>query len=130
MRQAHGQVKGTGSAGIAFSHGFPDDEHIPREVILRATREETGPMVAVWFNQPNTGGGAHSDVYRAVHGRISWEAITKLASPGSEEETFLALVTAYARIYDLEEPLTTPRGVALANTATERIFSFFITRAR
>jgi hypothetical protein len=39
---------------------------------------------AVWFNQPNTGGGAHSDVYRAVHGRISWEAITKLASPGSD----------------------------------------------
>ncbi len=30
---------GTGSAGIAFSHGFPDNERIPREVILRATRE-------------------------------------------------------------------------------------------
>jgi len=30
---------GTGSAGIAFSHGYPDDERIPREVILAATRE-------------------------------------------------------------------------------------------
>ena len=30
---------GTGSAGIAFSHGFPDNERIPREVILLATRE-------------------------------------------------------------------------------------------
>jgi 2-methylisocitrate lyase-like PEP mutase family enzyme len=30
---------GTGSAGIAFSHGYPDNEHIPREVILAATRE-------------------------------------------------------------------------------------------
>ena len=30
---------GTGSAGIAFSHGFPDNERVPREVILRATRE-------------------------------------------------------------------------------------------
>jgi 2-methylisocitrate lyase-like PEP mutase family enzyme len=30
---------GTGSAGIAFSHGYPDDEFIPREVILAATGE-------------------------------------------------------------------------------------------
>ena len=30
---------GTGSAGIAFSHGYPDNERIPRDVILNATRE-------------------------------------------------------------------------------------------
>ena len=30
---------GTGSAGIAFSHGYPDNERIPRDVILDATRE-------------------------------------------------------------------------------------------
>lgn len=30
---------GTGSAGIAFSHGYPDNESIPRDVILAATRE-------------------------------------------------------------------------------------------
>jgi len=30
---------GTGSAGIAFSHGFPDNERIPRDVFLAATRE-------------------------------------------------------------------------------------------
>jgi 2-methylisocitrate lyase-like PEP mutase family enzyme len=30
---------GTGSAGIAFSHGYPDNEAVPREVILAATRE-------------------------------------------------------------------------------------------
>jgi 2-methylisocitrate lyase-like PEP mutase family enzyme len=30
---------GTGSAGIAFSHGYPDNERIPRDVILEATRE-------------------------------------------------------------------------------------------
>ena len=30
---------GTGSAGIAFSHGYPDNERIPRDVILGATRE-------------------------------------------------------------------------------------------
>ena len=30
---------GTGSAGVAFSHGYPDDEFIPREVMLLAIRE-------------------------------------------------------------------------------------------
>ena len=30
---------GTGSAGIAFSHGYPDNERIPRDVVLNATRE-------------------------------------------------------------------------------------------
>ena len=30
---------GTGSAGIAFSHGYPDNERIPREVMLRAIAE-------------------------------------------------------------------------------------------
>ena len=33
------RVVGTGSAGIAFSHGYPDNESVPREVILEATRE-------------------------------------------------------------------------------------------
>lgn len=30
---------GTGSAGIAYSHGYPDNSLIPRDVILGATRE-------------------------------------------------------------------------------------------
>jgi 2-methylisocitrate lyase-like PEP mutase family enzyme len=30
---------GTGSAGVAFSHGYPDDEFIPRDVMLLAIRE-------------------------------------------------------------------------------------------
>jgi 2-methylisocitrate lyase-like PEP mutase family enzyme len=30
---------GTGSAGIAFSHGYPDNEFLPRDVLLRATEE-------------------------------------------------------------------------------------------
>jgi 2-methylisocitrate lyase-like PEP mutase family enzyme len=30
---------GTGSAGIAFSHGYPDNEFIPREVLIKATEE-------------------------------------------------------------------------------------------
>src|SRR5258705_10324278 len=30
---------GTGSAGIAFAHGYPDNEFLPREVLLAATAE-------------------------------------------------------------------------------------------
>ncbi len=30
---------GTGSAGIAFSHGYPDNEFLPREVLLTTTAE-------------------------------------------------------------------------------------------
>src|SRR3954463_16096724 len=30
---------GTGSAGISFSHGYPDNEFLPRDVLLRATEE-------------------------------------------------------------------------------------------
>jgi 2-methylisocitrate lyase-like PEP mutase family enzyme len=30
---------GTGSAGVAFSHGYPDDERIPRDLMLRAIAE-------------------------------------------------------------------------------------------
>jgi 2-methylisocitrate lyase-like PEP mutase family enzyme len=39
FEEAGARAVGTGSAGIAFSHGYPDNEFIPREVILAATRE-------------------------------------------------------------------------------------------
>ena len=39
FEEAGAQAVGTGSAGIAFSHGYPDNERIPRDVILDATRE-------------------------------------------------------------------------------------------
>jgi len=39
FEEAGAQAVGTGSAGIAFSHGYPDNDRIPRQVILDATRE-------------------------------------------------------------------------------------------
>ena len=39
FEQAGMRAIGTGSAGIAFSHGYPDNERIPRDMILAATRE-------------------------------------------------------------------------------------------
>jgi hypothetical protein len=62
--------------------------------------------------------------------RPSLAAIVPLSDPGLhfepvhraicgldtfDEETFLVLVTAYARVYELEEPLTSPRGMAVAH---------------
>lgn len=42
FEEAGVRAVGTGSAGVAFGHGFVDDEFIPREVMLRAI----GEMVA------------------------------------------------------------------------------------
>ncbi|MEO8345804.1 MAG: isocitrate lyase/phosphoenolpyruvate mutase family protein [Betaproteobacteria bacterium] len=39
FEQAGVVAVGTGSAGVAFSHGYPDDEFIPRDVMLAAIRE-------------------------------------------------------------------------------------------
>ena len=39
FEQAGMRAVGTGSAGIAFSHGYPDNERIPRAIILAATHE-------------------------------------------------------------------------------------------
>ncbi|MEO5882387.1 MAG: isocitrate lyase/phosphoenolpyruvate mutase family protein [Caldimonas sp.] len=39
FEQAGIRAVGTGSAGVAFSHGYRDDECIPREVMLRAIGE-------------------------------------------------------------------------------------------
>ena len=35
---------GTGSAGVAFSHGHPDDERVPREIMLAAIGEITAAV--------------------------------------------------------------------------------------
>jgi hypothetical protein len=40
-----------------------------------------------------------------------------------KEETFLTLVTAYARIYELDEPLTSPRGLAAARERLSTLIS-------
>jgi hypothetical protein len=68
-----------------------------------AELDERRPSLAAIV--PLSDPGLHFEpVHRAIQGLETFE-----------EDTFLALVTAYARIYDLDEPLTSPRGVALAN---------------
>jgi hypothetical protein len=68
-----------------------------------AELDERRPSLAAIV--PLSDPGLHFEpVHRAIQGLETFE-----------EDTFLALVTAYARIYDLDEPLTSPRGVSLAN---------------
>jgi hypothetical protein len=43
--------------------------------IRRRTINYVDASNIVIYNQPNTGGGAHSDIYRAVHGRLAWRAL-------------------------------------------------------
>ena len=70
------------------------------------------PLAALDARQPSLAAivplsdpGLHFEpVHRALHGLTTFD-----------EETFLALVAGYARVYDLEEPLSTPRGVDRAN---------------
>ncbi|MBZ4421880.1 DUF1015 family protein [Myxococcus sp. RHSTA-1-4] len=65
-------------------------------------------------------------------------AVVPLSDPGLElqpihralkgvetfkEETFLTLVTAYARVYELDEPLDTPRGLAAARERLATLIS-------
>ncbi len=68
-----------------------------------AELDERRPSLAAVV--PLSDPGLHFEpVHRAIQGLDTFD-----------EDTFLALVTAYARVYDLDEPLTTPRGIAAAN---------------
>jgi hypothetical protein len=67
-----------------------------------AELDERGPSLAAVV--PLSDPGLHFEpVHRALHGLDTFQ-----------EETFLTLVTAYARIYDLELPLSAPGGLAAA----------------
>lgn len=61
---------GTGSAGIAFSHGYRDNEHIPREVILAATREMVRAVKVPVTADILTGLGQSVDAVVATVGEV------------------------------------------------------------
>lgn len=68
-----------------------------------AELDERRPSLAAIV--PLSDPGLHFEpVHRAIRGLDTFD-----------EDTFLTLVTAYARVYELEEPLTTSRGVAAAH---------------
>ncbi len=67
---------GTGSAGVAFSHGYPDDEFIPREVMLLAIREIVAAVdVPVTADILNGLGATTEDVVATIRDVIALGAV-------------------------------------------------------
>lgn len=86
FEQAGARAVGTGSAGIAFSHGYPDNEHIPREVILAATREIVGAVDAPVTADILTGLGSTTDeVVETVREVIGMGAVGINVEDGTDE---------------------------------------------
>lgn len=77
---------GTGSAGIAFSHGYPDGEFIPREVILSATREIVRAVKVPVTADILTGlGSTTAEVVETVKQVIALGAVGINIEDGSED---------------------------------------------
>lgn len=76
---------GTGSAGVAFSNGFPDDEHIPRAVMLVAIRSIVEAVdVPVTADLLNGLGDTDDDVIRTIEEVIAIGAAGVNIEDGSE----------------------------------------------
>ncbi|MEO8740092.1 MAG: isocitrate lyase/phosphoenolpyruvate mutase family protein [Casimicrobiaceae bacterium] len=67
---------GTGSAGVAFSHGYPDDEFIPRDVMLLAIKEIVAAVdVPVTADILNGLGATIDHVVATIHEVIALGAV-------------------------------------------------------
>jgi 2-methylisocitrate lyase-like PEP mutase family enzyme len=86
FEEAGARAVGTGSAGIAFSHGYPDNELIPREVILAATREIVAAVAVPVTADILTGLGATIEAAAAtVKEVIAMGAVGVNLEDGSEQ---------------------------------------------
>ncbi len=107
FEQAGVRAVGTGSAGIAFSHGYPDDEFIPRDVILAATREIVGSVeVPVSADILNGLGASVDAVVATVREVIALGAVGVNIEDGSE--------VGGAHLVDVERQVETIRAVCAA----------------
>jgi 2-methylisocitrate lyase-like PEP mutase family enzyme len=98
---------GTGSAGIAFSHGYPDDEAVPREVILDATREIVRVVdVPVTADILSGLGRSVHDVVRTVKDVILIGAVGINIEDGSD--------TGGVHLFDIEEQADKIRAIRKA----------------
>jgi 2-methylisocitrate lyase-like PEP mutase family enzyme len=97
---------GTGSAGIAFSHGYPDNERIPREVILAATREIVDAVKVPVTADILTGlGGTVDQVVATVKEIIAMGAVGINIEDGTDDGP---------RLFDLDEQAEKIRAVCKA----------------
>ncbi|MEQ1518899.1 MAG: isocitrate lyase/phosphoenolpyruvate mutase family protein [Usitatibacteraceae bacterium] len=93
FEQAGIRAIGTGSAGIAFSHGYPDNEKIPRDVVLNATREIVNVVkVPVTADILNGLGKTSEEVVATVQEIIGMGAVGINIEDGVDEGPGLAEV--------------------------------------
>lgn len=86
FEEAGVRAVGTGSAGIAFSHGYPDNEFVPREVILATTREIVGSVTVPVTADILTGlGRTIDDAVKTVKEVIAMGAVGINLEDGSED---------------------------------------------
>ena len=103
---AGAKAVGTGSAGIAFSHGYPDNDRIPREVILEATREIVNAVDVPVTADILTGLGAtHEAVAATVKEVIAMGAVGVNVEDGTDEGP---------RLFDVGEQVEKIRAIAAA----------------
>ncbi len=96
FEEAGVRAVGTGSAGIAFSHGYPDNEFIPRDVLLRATEEIVRSVnLPVTADILNGLGHSIAEVTATVREVIALGAVGVNLEDGTEEGGF--------RLFDIEE---------------------------
>jgi 2-methylisocitrate lyase-like PEP mutase family enzyme len=104
FEQAGMRAVGTGSAGIAFSHGYPDNEFIPREVLLAATREIAASVQVPVTADILTGlGGTIDDAVASVKEVIAMGAVGINLEDGSED--------GGAHLIDVEEQCAKIRAI-------------------
>ena len=97
----------TGSAGIAFSHGYPDNERIPREVILAATREIVNAVAVPVTADILTGLGSDLEgVVATVREVIARGAVGINIEDGTDD--------AGPRLFDVAEQVEKIRAVCAA----------------
>jgi 2-methylisocitrate lyase-like PEP mutase family enzyme len=110
FEQAGVRAVGTGSAGIAFSHGYPDTERVPRGVILAATREIVDAVKVPVTADLLTGlGRSMPDVVATVGEVIAMGAVGVNIEDGTDEGP---------RLIDFEEQVDKIRAVAHAVKAS------------
>jgi 2-methylisocitrate lyase-like PEP mutase family enzyme len=101
---------GTGSAGIAFSHGHPDDERIPRDLMLAAIREIVAAVdVPVTADILSGLGDTPEAVAATVREVIAMGAVGVNIEDGSD--------TSGAHLIDIERQADTIRAACEAAAA-------------
>ena len=101
---------GTGSAGIAFSHGYPDNERIPREVILAATREIVNAVRVPVTADILAGLGATAEAVAAT--------VTEVIAMGAVGVNIEDGTDAGPRLFDLAEQVDRIRAAREAADAS------------